>query len=85
MRRANVPDGARAFRRSVPHRHLQELRLNEGLSPNDLAYRAGVSGNAIRAAEAGFLPTPRVQFAIARVFGLTPLALWPIDRQRVAR
>jgi transcriptional regulator with XRE-family HTH domain len=68
-----------------PHRHLQELRLNEGLSPNELAYRSGVSGNTIRMVEAGHTPTPRVQFAIARVFGLAPLDLWPIARQRVAR
>jgi DNA-binding XRE family transcriptional regulator len=71
----------RATRRT-PNRHLQELRLNEGMSPNDLAYRAGVSGNTVRMAEAGFVPSPRVQFAIARVFGLLPLDLWPIDRQR---
>lgn len=73
----------RSFRRS-PNRHLQELRLNAGMSPNDLAYRAGVSGNTIRMAEAGFTPTPRVQFAIARVFDLLPLDLWPLENQRRA-
>lgn len=71
----------RATRR-VPNRHLQELRLNLGMSPNDLAYRAGVSGNTVRMAEAGFTPTPRVQFAIARVFDLLPLDLWPLENQR---
>lgn len=72
-------------RRRVPNRALQGLRINQGLSPNDLAYRAGVSGNTVRMAEAGFTPSPRVQFAIARVFGQQPLDIWPLeDQQRVA-
>lgn len=74
----------RSRRRRVPNRTLQALRINAGLSPNDLAYRAGVSGNTVRLAESGFIPTPRVQFAIARVFDMCPLDLWPIDQQRAA-
>lgn len=58
------------------------MRVNEGLSPNALAYRAGVSGNTIRMIEAGFTPMPRVQFAVAEVFGLRPLDIWPIEDQR---
>jgi hypothetical protein len=54
------------------------------MSPNGLAYRAGVSGKTVRMAEAGWLPTPRVQFQIAGVFSMTPLELWPMERQRVA-
>lgn len=69
-------------RRVRPNRRLQELRINQGLSPNDLAYRAGVSGNTIRLAEAGFVPGPRIQFAIARVFELLPLDVWPMEGQR---
>lgn len=65
-----------------PNRVLQSLRINEGLSPNDLAYRAGVSGNTVRLAEGGYRPTPRVQFAIAQVFGKLPLDLWPLEDQR---
>jgi DNA-binding XRE family transcriptional regulator len=68
----------------MPNRKLQELRINAGLSPNALAYRAGVSGKTIRLAEAGWIPTPRVQFQIAAVFDLLPLDLWPLDRQKVA-
>jgi transcriptional regulator with XRE-family HTH domain len=68
--------------RKRPNRKLQALRVNEGLSPNALAYRAGVSGNTIRMVEAGFTPTPRVMFAIAGVFELQPLDLWPIEDQR---
>jgi DNA-binding XRE family transcriptional regulator len=58
-----------------------ELRINEGLSPNDLAYRAGVSGKTVRMAEAGFLPSPRVQHAIARVFERQPTSIWPLHLQ----
>ena len=75
-----TPTGSR---RHLPNRRLQELRINAGLSPNDLAYRIGVSGKTVRMAEAGFTPTPRVQFAIAGAFDLEPLDLWPIERQRV--
>lgn len=60
---------------------LIELRINAGMSPNDLAYRAGVSGNTIRMAEDGHRPTPRIQFAIAEVFKLSPLDLWPLDHR----
>lgn len=70
--------------RRTPNRQLQELRINSGLSPNALAFRAQVSGKTIRMAEAGWLPSPRTQFQIAAVFDLTPLELWPLDRQRVA-
>ena len=72
-------------RRRTPNRQLQALRINAGLSPNDLAYRAGVSGKTIRMAEAGFIPSPRVQFAVAQVFDLRPTDLWPLEHQlRVA-
>ena len=69
-------------RRRVPNRRLQELRINAGLSPNDLGYRAGISGKQVRLIESGVLPHPRTQFAIARVFDLLPLDIWPIEAQR---
>jgi DNA-binding XRE family transcriptional regulator len=81
LRNANT----HSVRRLRPHRQLQQLRINEGLSPNALAYRAGVSGNTIRMVEAGFRPGPRIQFAIAGVFGLRPLDLWPIEEQSWTR
>lgn len=65
------------------NRTLVELRLNAGLSPNDLAMRAGISGNTIRAAERGFYISPRSQFAIASALGVGPLAVFPFERQRV--
>lgn len=72
--------------RRVPHLRLKELRINAGMSPNALAFRAGVSGKTIRLAEAGWIPSPRTQFQVAKVFELSPLDLWPLerDRQRVA-
>lgn len=72
--------------RRVPHLRLKELRINSGMTPNDLAFRAGLSGKTVRMVETGFVPTPRVQFQIAKVFELLPLDLWPLerDRQRVA-
>lgn len=68
--------------RRTPHSRLLELRINAGMTPNDLAYRAGVAGKTIRMVEAGFIPSPRTQHAIAQVFGLRPLDLWPIERGR---
>lgn len=67
------------------HAALISLRINDGLSRDDLALRAGVSRETVRLAEAGFLPTPRVQFALAAAFGRRPLDLWPIERQRAGR
>lgn len=71
----------RALGRRTPNRTLQALRINLGLSPNDLAYRAGISGNSVRSAEAGFLPSPRTQFKIARELGCSPLDIWPLEVQ----
>lgn len=65
-----------------PNRKLTELRLNAGMSPNELGYRAGVSGKTIRMAERGHRPLPRTQFAIADVFDLLPLDLWPLHDNR---
>lgn len=70
-------------RRRSPHTRLQKLRIDHGMSPNDLARRAGVSGDSVRLAERGHVPSPRVQFAIAAVFDMKPTELWPLDRQRV--
>jgi transcriptional regulator with XRE-family HTH domain len=50
-----------------------------------LALRAGVSAPTIRRVEAGYIPTPHVQFAIAQVFDRVPTDLWPLEQQiRVA-
>jgi transcriptional regulator with XRE-family HTH domain len=66
------------------HLELIGLRLNAGLSRADLSRRTGVSIESIRMAEMGFVPGPRIQFALADEFDKRPLDLWPIQRQRVA-
>jgi DNA-binding XRE family transcriptional regulator len=72
-------------RRKSPHLQLIALRVNSGLSREALGYRIGVGRETIRLAESGFTPTPRVQFALASEFGMTPLDLWPIEAQRRPR
>lgn len=67
-----------------PNRSLTEARLNAGLTPNDLAHRAGVSGNTVRAAERGLYIGPRAQFAIAGALAKKPLDVFPWERQREA-
>lgn len=68
----------------APNLRLIELRVNAGMAPSDLAYCAGVSAKTVRMAEAGYVPGPRIQFAIAKVFKLQPLDLFPLDTQRRA-
>lgn len=74
----------RSANRSRPNRSLIEARLNAGMTPNDLAYRAGISGNTVRSAERGIYVGPRAQFAMARALGHTPLDVFPWERQREA-
>jgi transcriptional regulator with XRE-family HTH domain len=69
--------------RKVPNRRLQELRINAGLSVNDLARVTQVGAGTIRLAEAGHVPGPRTQFALANYFELRPLDIWPLSQQRV--
>lgn len=79
------PSGiARRPQRRQRNTELIALRVNAGLSREMLGYKADVGRETIRMAEAGFLPTPRVQFAIAKALDTTPLELWPIELQ-VAR
>lgn len=73
-----------AGRRPVPNRELVELRINAGLTPNDLGRRAGLSGNTVRAAERGLYVSPRSQHAIAKALGVLPLQVFPFERQRIA-
>lgn len=66
----------------TPNRKLIALRVNAGLSPNQLAAAIHVSGPTIRLAERGHTPEPYVQFAIAEYFALQPLDIFPLERQR---
>lgn len=74
---------ARSTHKRKLNRQLVGLRINLGLSRKDLGLRIGISAETIRLAELGFVPTPRVQFAIAEAFDLRPLDLWPIERQAI--
>jgi DNA-binding XRE family transcriptional regulator len=66
------------------NRLLIEMRLDAGMTPNDLARRAGISGNTVRAAERGDYVDPRSQYAIASALGATRVVLFPFERQREA-
>jgi DNA-binding XRE family transcriptional regulator len=68
--------------RARPNLELIGLRINAGLSRTELAARIGVGKETIRKAEAGFVPSERVQSLLAKQFRLTSLDLWPIERQR---
>lgn len=59
------------------------LRVNAGYSRDDLARELGIGKETIRLAECGFVPTPRIQFALANHFRLLPLDIWPAKDQRV--
>lgn len=69
-------------KRRAKNIELIALRINAGLSRDDLAARAQVGRETVRLVEDGFVPTPRTQFAIARALGKLPLDIWPIHTQR---
>lgn len=73
-----------AQRKRSQNLQLQALRINAGLSRDDLARRTGVSRESIRLAELGYIPGPRIQFALSAAFDLRPLDIWPLERQRTA-
>lgn len=74
---------SRSKARRNPHIELKKLRINAGLSQEQLGLRANVSRETIRLVENfGWVPTPGIQFRIAAEFKLLPLDLWPIDQQR---
>ena len=71
--------------RRAPNLRLTELRLNRGLSANDLGRLANVAGKTVRLAEDGHIPTPRIQYAIAAVFEKQPTDIWPLFDQVAGR
>lgn len=70
-------------------RELIRLRIIAGLSPNELAERAGISGASVRSAEAGRRVSMFVQRSICSTlttelaaFGLGPVMtidIWPLE------
>jgi transcriptional regulator with XRE-family HTH domain len=57
---------------------VKELRVNRGLSPEQLGERVGVSGRTIRRVEEGNRPTVRTMFLIALQFDYDVVDLWPL-------
>ena len=66
-------------------RRVIEGRINLGLSQIDLARSAGIGRETVRLVEGGFVPTPRIQFAIATVLEVKPTDIWPLDQQPAMR
>lgn len=67
---------------------IRTLRLDRGLSPEQLGCAVGVSGPTIRALEnpaARRNPNARTQYAIAAFFGLRPSELFPMQPLTVRR
>jgi transcriptional regulator with XRE-family HTH domain len=58
---------------------IRELRVNRGLSPEELGARVGISGRTIRRVEEGRTrPTVRTMFLIALEFDCDVVDLWPL-------
>lgn len=73
--RIQRPTGRRTDKQAASK--LRRLRLNQGLSPEQLAAHVGLSGKAIRLIEEGrVIPTPRSMFALAHYFELEVTDLW---------
>jgi DNA-binding XRE family transcriptional regulator len=64
---------------------LKSLRIDAGMSPEQLGWIAGVSGHTVRRIERhGAIPTPRVQLLLAGHFEMRPTELWNLKRAGVA-
>lgn len=64
---------------------VKSRRIDSGLSPEQLGYIVGVSGHTIRRIEKdGAIPTPRVQFLIAKHFECRPTDLWRLRQAAMA-
>lgn len=64
----------------TPGETIRALRLDTGLSPEQLGSQIGVSGDTIRRLERGVGPRhphARTMFLIAEAFGEHVTAIWP--------
>lgn len=59
-------------------REIREMRTNEGLTPELLGMKIGVSGRTVRRIEEGHRPTVRTMFLLASEFDLEVSELWPM-------
>lgn len=57
--------------------NLRVMRMNQGLSPEALGDKIGVSGGTIRRLERGLNPTPMVAHKVASYLGKEVSDLWP--------
>jgi transcriptional regulator with XRE-family HTH domain len=66
-------------RTKAPGERIRDLRLNVGLSPEQLGDQVGVSGDTIRRIERGIgprCPHPRTMFLLAEAFELGVTDIW---------
>jgi DNA-binding XRE family transcriptional regulator len=64
---------------------LEQLRLDAGLSPEQLAAETGVSNVTIRSAErSGKRPQPQTAKKLADYFGVKVTAIWPVAERKAA-
>jgi transcriptional regulator with XRE-family HTH domain len=73
---ASIMSTARSLREAGAA--VRELRLNRGLSPEQLGHKAEVSGRTIRRIEEGKRPTVRTMFLLAQEFECEVVDLWPL-------
>lgn len=61
--------------------YLRQLRLGEGLSPEQLGVQCGVAGKTIRSCEEqGTIPHAYNQLKLARHFERLPVEIWTVRR-----
>lgn len=63
----------------TPGDRLRALRIDVGLSPEQLGVRVGISGDTIRRIELGIggrCPHPRTMFLLADAFDLHVIDIW---------
>lgn len=79
-RPGNYPTRPRKPRGSAVNRsaglRVRRLRVDSGLTPEDLGEKLGISGRTIRRVEDGTAPTVRVAHAIATHFGSKTTEFW---------
>lgn len=56
---------------------LHEMRINSGLSPQDLSHATGISARTIERIERGRRPQVRTAFLLASHFDFEVSELWP--------
>lgn len=66
-------------RTKTPGATIRDLRINVGLSPEQLGQQVGISGDTIRRIEKGIgprCPHPRTMFPLAEAFNVAVTDIW---------